>query len=55
MTICFDCKCKNNDKFFDDKFFSIVSLWLQRFLFAIVLVKMSVLVERKNQKNASNL
>lgn len=43
------------NQFFDDKFFSIVSLWLQRFLFAIVLVKMSVLVERKNQKNASNL
>ena len=43
------------NQFFDDKFFSIMSHWVQRVIFVLVLVKTCVLIERKNQKNASNL
>ncbi|SHL76143.1 O-antigen polymerase [Fibrobacter sp. UWH4] len=43
------------NQFFDDKFFSIMSHWVQRVIFVLVLIKTCVLIESTNQKNASNL
>ncbi|MBR1373232.1 hypothetical protein IJ556_02125, partial [bacterium] len=43
------------NQFFDDKFFSIVSHWLQRIIFVLVVVKLGVVIKSKEMKNAPNL
>ena len=43
------------NQFFDDKFFSLVSHWLQRIIFVFVVVKLGVIIKSKEMKDAPNL
>lgn len=43
------------NQFFDDKLFSIVSHWVQRIFFILIIVKLGVVIKSKEIKNAPNL
>lgn len=43
------------NQFFDDKFFSIMSHWVQRVFFVFIVVKFGVIIKNKDLKNASDI